>query len=89
MNFITWLVVGIIVGRVANLVMKRREGVLLDMIAGIVGASVVGLVLTPLLRLSTINQDNFSLSAVLVSVGGAVSMLAVLTLFRRRGYHLH
>ena len=88
MNFITWLVVGIIVGRVANLVMKMREGVLLDMIAGIVGASVVGLVLTPLLRLSTINQDNFSLSAVLVSVGGAVSMLAVLTLFRRRGYHL-
>ena len=89
MNFITWLVVGIIVGRVANLVMKRREGVLLDMIAGIVGASVVGLVLTPLLRLSTINQDNFSLSAVLVSVGGALSILAVLTLFRRRGYHLH
>ena len=89
MNFITWLVVGIIVGRVANLVMKMREGVLLDMIAGIVGASVVGLVLTPLLRLSTINQDNFSLSAVLVSVGGAVSMLAVLTLFRWRGYHLH
>ena len=89
MNFITWLVVGIIVGRVANLVMKMREGILLDMIAGIVGASVVGLVLTPLLRLSTINQDNFSLSAVLVSVGGAVSMLAVLTLFRRRGYHLH
>jgi len=89
MNFITWLVVGIIVGRVANLVMKMREGILLDMIAGIVGASVVGLVLTPLLRLSTVNQDNFSLSAVLVSVGGAVSMLAVLTLFRRRGYHLH
>ena len=89
MNFITWLVVGIIVGRVANLVMKMREGILLDMIAGIVGASVVGLVLTPLLRLSTINQNNFSLSAVLVSVGGAVSMLAVLTLFRRRGYRLH
>ena len=88
MNFITWLVVGIIVGRVASLVIGTREGILLDIIAGIVGASVVGLVLTPLLRLSTINQNNFSLSAVLVSVGGAVILLAVLTLFRRRGYHL-
>jgi uncharacterized membrane protein YeaQ/YmgE (transglycosylase-associated protein family) len=88
MNFITWVVVGIIIGRVANLFIGTRENLLLDIIAGIVGASVLGLGLTPLLRLSLINQNNFSLSAVLVSMGGAVILLTVLTMFRRRGYLL-
>jgi uncharacterized membrane protein YeaQ/YmgE (transglycosylase-associated protein family) len=42
-------------------------------------------VLTPLLGIGTINQNNFSLPAMLVSVGGTVILLAVLSLFRRRG----
>ncbi|HXV43143.1 MAG TPA: GlsB/YeaQ/YmgE family stress response membrane protein [Anaerolineae bacterium] len=88
MNFIMWLIVGIIVGRLASLLVGTREGLLLDIIAGIVGAFVAGLVLTPLVGISTINQNNFSLPAVLVSVGGAVMLLAVLTFFRRQGYRL-
>jgi uncharacterized membrane protein YeaQ/YmgE (transglycosylase-associated protein family) len=88
MNFIMWLIVGTIVGRLAGSLIGQREGLVLDIIVGIVGAFVAGIVLTPLLGISTINQNNFSLPAMLVSVGGAVILLAVLNLFRRRGFRL-
>jgi uncharacterized membrane protein YeaQ/YmgE (transglycosylase-associated protein family) len=88
MNFIMWLVVGVIVGRVASLLTGTREGLLLNIIVGIVGAVVAGFGVTPLVGISTINQNNFSLPAVLVAVGGAVILLTVLNLFRRRGYRL-
>lgn len=85
MNFIIWLIVGAIVGWVAGSLMGTREGLLINILVGIVGAFVAGLVLTPYLGISTINQNNFSLPAMLVSVGGAVTLLAVLSLLRRRG----
>ena len=85
MNFIIWLIVGAIVGWVATSLMGQREGLLMNIIVGIVGAFVAGLVLTPLLGIGTINQNNFSLPAMLVSVGGAVILLFVLSLFSRRG----
>lgn len=85
MNFIIWLIVGAIVGWVANSLMGNREGLLVNIIVGIVGAFVAGLVLTPLLGIGTINQSNFSLPALLVSVVGAVILLAVLNIFRRQG----
>jgi uncharacterized membrane protein YeaQ/YmgE (transglycosylase-associated protein family) len=65
--------------------MGQRDGLLMNIIIGIVGAFVAGIVLTPLLGIGTINQNNFSLPAMLVSVGGAVILLFVLSLFRRRG----
>ena len=85
MNFIMWLIVGAIVGWVANSLMGNREGLLVNIIVGIVGAFVAGLVLTPMLGIGTINQNNFSLPAMLVSVGGAIILLAVLSLLRRPG----
>jgi len=89
MNFIIWLVVGAFVGWVASSLMGQREGLLMNVIVGIVGAFVAGLLLTPYFGISTINQNNFSLPAMLVSVMGAIILLAVLSLFRRRGgFHL-
>ena len=43
MNFIMWLAVGVIVGRLASLFIGTREGIVLDIIVGIVGAFVAGL----------------------------------------------
>jgi uncharacterized membrane protein YeaQ/YmgE (transglycosylase-associated protein family) len=83
MNFIIWLIAGAIVGWVAGSLMETR-GLLINIIVGIVGAFVAGVVLTPLLG-STISQNNFSFPAILVSVGGAITLLAVLSLFRQRG----
>jgi len=85
MNFIIWLIVGAIVGWIATSLMGQREGLLINILVGIVGAFVAGLLLTPYLGIGTINQSDFSLPALLVSVAGAVILLAVLNLFRRRG----
>jgi uncharacterized membrane protein YeaQ/YmgE (transglycosylase-associated protein family) len=88
MNLIIWLIVGAVVGWVASSLMGQRKGLLMNIIIGIVGAFVAGIVLTPLLGIGTINQNNFSLPAMLVSVGGAVILLFVVSLFRGRGLRL-
>lgn len=86
MNFIIWLIVGGLVGWVASIIMKTnaQQGLVLNIIVGIVGAFVAGLVLTPLLGIGTINQSNFSLPALLVSLGGAVILLFIVSLFQGR-----
>jgi uncharacterized membrane protein YeaQ/YmgE (transglycosylase-associated protein family) len=88
MNFIIWLIVGGIVGWVASIVMgtNGQQGLLLNIIVGIVGAFVAGLVLTPLFGIATINQNNFSLPGLLVSLTGAIILLAVVSLFRSSGF---
>ena len=88
MNLIMWLVVGAIVGRVASLLIGTKNSLIVDIIVGIIGAFVAGLLVTPLLGVSTINQNPFNFPAMLVSAGGAVILLMVLYLFRRRGYRL-
>ena len=83
-NFLVWLIVGAVIGYVATSLMGRREGLLLNIIVGIVGAFVAGLVLTPYLGIGTINQNDFSLPALLVSLLGAIILLAVVNLLTRR-----
>jgi uncharacterized membrane protein YeaQ/YmgE (transglycosylase-associated protein family) len=87
MNFIIWLIVGGIVGWVASLIMRTsgQQGLILNVLVGIIGAFVAGLVLTPLLGIATINQSDFSLPALIVSVVGAVILLAVVNLLQGRG----
>ena len=85
MNFIVWIIVGALVGWVASIIMRTnaRQGLLLDIVVGIVGAFLAGLVLTPLFGIGTINQNDFSLPALLVSLLGAVLLLAIVRLVRR------
>jgi uncharacterized membrane protein YeaQ/YmgE (transglycosylase-associated protein family) len=84
-NFIVWIVVGGILGWIASMIMgnDRSQGTLLNIIVGIVGALLAGLVLSPLLGVSTINEGNFSIGSLLVSLGGAVILLAIVNLIRR------
>ncbi len=86
MNFIIWLIVGGLVGWVASIVMgtNRQQGILMNVIVGILGAFLAGIVLTPYFGISTINQSNFSLPALLVSLVGAIILLAVVSLFSGR-----
>ena len=85
MNFIIWLIAGAVVGWVASMLMhtNSQQGLLLDIVVGIVGAFVAGFLLSPLFGVGTINQNNFSLPALLVSLLGAIILLAVVKLFRR------
>ena len=89
-NFIVWLIVGALIGWVASLIMKTnsRQGLIGDIIVGIVGAFVGGLILSPLFQISTINESNFSLPALLVSLGGAVILLLIFKLLRKIGWVL-
>jgi len=77
---------GGIVGWLASILMKTdaQQGLLLNVLVGIVGAMVGGWLISPLVGVATINQDNFSLPGLLVSFVGAVILLAVVNLFRRR-----
>jgi uncharacterized membrane protein YeaQ/YmgE (transglycosylase-associated protein family) len=87
MNILIYLIIGAFVGWVASRIMgtDRQQGLLLNIVVGIVGAFVAGWFISPLLGISTINQGNFSIPALLVSLGGAVILLAVINLFRRGG----
>ena len=84
-NFIVWIIVGGLIGWVASLVMRTdaQQGTLLNIVVGIVGAFLAGQFLTPLLGPSTINQGNFSLPGLLISLLGAVILLAIVNLVRR------
>lgn len=82
-NFIIWIIVGGIIGWIASLIMRTHEGALLNVIVGIVGAFLAGLLLTPLFGISTINSDNFSLPSLLLSLLGALILLAIANLVRR------
>jgi len=84
-NFLVWIIVGALIGWVASSLMGRREGLLLNIIVGIAGAFIGGLLLTPYFGITTINQNNFSLPALLVSLMGAIILMAVVNVFSRRG----
>ena len=85
MNLIIWLVIGGLIGWLASMVMKTdgQQGVILNVVVGIVGAMLGGWLISPLVGVGTINQDNFSLPALLVSFVGAVILLAIVNFFRR------
>lgn len=85
MNFIIWIVVGGILGWLASLVMRTdaQQGMLLNVIVGIVGALLGGWLLAPLFGTGTINQNDFSISSLLVSFLGAIVLLAIVNLLRR------
>ena len=85
MNIIIWLVIGGVIGWIASLIMKTdgQQGLFLNVIVGIVGAMVGGWLISPMLGIATINQDNFSLPAMAVSLVGALILLALVNLLRR------
>ena len=60
-----------------------QQGVVLNVVVGIVGALVGGWLLSPLFGAGTINQNDFSLASLVVSLLGAIILLAVVNLLRR------
>jgi uncharacterized membrane protein YeaQ/YmgE (transglycosylase-associated protein family) len=86
MNFIIWLVVGGLIGWVASLIMRTdaQQGLLLNIVVGIIGALLGGWLISPLIGEGTINSGDFSVGGLVVSLLGAVILLAIVNLFRRR-----
>ena len=86
-NFIVWIFAGVVIGWLVNRIRSTREGLALNIILSVVGACAAGWFPTPLLGISPLNEDYFSLPALLVSLVGAVSLLVIIALFRRGKLH--
>jgi uncharacterized membrane protein YeaQ/YmgE (transglycosylase-associated protein family) len=85
MNIILIIIIGGILGWLASLVMRTdaQQGILLNIVVGVVGAVVAGFLITPLLGEGTITQGDFSIGSLFVSFLGALVLLAIVNLLRR------
>ena len=82
MSFILWLVIGGVVGWLASLIMRTdgQQGILLNIVVGIVGAFIAGLIFSR----GNINQGSpLDITNILVSLVGAVILLGIVNLIRR------
>jgi uncharacterized membrane protein YeaQ/YmgE (transglycosylase-associated protein family) len=59
-----------------------QQGILLNVVVGIVGAFIGGWLISPMVGMGTINEG-FSIGSLVVSLIGAVILLAIVNLFRR------
>ena len=80
MGIILWLIVGGVVGWLASIVMRTdaQQGILLNIVVGIAGAALAGL----LFNRGTIN-DGLTVGTFLISLLGAIVLLAIVNLVRR------
>ena len=84
MGILVWLIVGGVCGWLASIIMRTdaQQGILLNVIVGIVGALLAGFIVSPMIGVGTINEG-ISVATFLVSLLGAVILLAIVNLFRR------
>ena len=85
MNLIIYLIAGAIVGYVASRIMHTngQQGLILDIVVGVVGAFLAGYFLTPLFHVGTIN-DAITLPTMLVTLAGSVILLWLYKMVVRR-----
>jgi uncharacterized membrane protein YeaQ/YmgE (transglycosylase-associated protein family) len=81
MGIIMWLIVGGVIGWLASIIMRTdaQQGIFLNIAVGIVGAFIGGLILTG----GSINNVGLTLTSFLVSLLGAIVLLAIVNLVRR------
>lgn len=80
MGILLWLIVGGIVGWLASIVMRTdaQQGIVLNIVVGVVGAMIAGFVFNA----GNINEG-LSTQSFLMSLLGAIILLAIINLFRR------
>jgi len=83
MNIIIYLVAAAIIGWIASEIMRDRSSLLINIVVGIVGAFLAGYFLSPMLNVGTIN-DAVNLQTMLVTLVGAIIVIALVHLVRRR-----
>lgn len=79
MGIILWLIVGAVVGWLAGMIMRDNNGVLMNIVVGIVGAAIGGFLFAG----GTINNSPLTVSSFITSLIGAVILLAIVNLVRR------
>jgi uncharacterized membrane protein YeaQ/YmgE (transglycosylase-associated protein family) len=86
MGIILWLIIGGVVGWLASIVMRRdgSQGIILNIVVGIVGALLGGALIGPIVGAPSINSGVISIGSLLVSFLGAVVLLAIVNLISRK-----
>jgi len=85
MGIIILLIVGGIIGWLASLIMRTdaQQGILLNIVVGIVGSVLAGLLLSPLFGAAPITSGGITITSLIISLLGAIVLLAVVNLIRR------
>jgi len=85
MNIIIYLIAGAIVGYIASRIMRTnsQQGLILDIVVGVIGAFLAGYFISPLLGIGTIN-DAITIPTMLVTLLGSVVLLWIYKMVVRR-----
>lgn len=81
MGILIWLVIGGVIGWLASIIMRTdgQQGIILNVVVGIIGAFLGGLILSR----GDINDSPLTVMSFLVSLAGAIILLAIVNLVRR------
>jgi uncharacterized membrane protein YeaQ/YmgE (transglycosylase-associated protein family) len=82
MNLLIYLIVAAAIGWVATELMHDRSNLLINIIVAVIGAFLAGYFLSPIFKVGTIN-DAITIPTMLVTLLGAVILLAIVHLVRR------
>lgn len=83
MNLLIYLIAAAVIGWVATELMHDRSNLLINIVVAIVGAFLAGYFISPILNVGTIN-DAITIPTMLVTLLGAVILLAIVRMIRRR-----
>lgn len=81
MGIILWLIIGGVIGWLASMIMRTdaQQGIFLNIVVGVIGAFLGGLIFSG----GSINNAPLTIYSFLVSLLGAVVLLAIVNLARR------
>ncbi|HEX7592081.1 MAG TPA: GlsB/YeaQ/YmgE family stress response membrane protein [Candidatus Limnocylindrales bacterium] len=82
MTLVAWIVVGAIAGFLASEIMGTREGLVLMIVLGIVGAVVGGWVASDVFKIADVTGIN--LTSIVVAIVGAIIVILVVNSFSGR-----
>ena len=85
MTLILIIIIGGILGWLASIIMRTdaQQGIILNVVVGVIGAVLGGLLLAPMLGGGSITTGDFSVPNLLISLLGAVVLLGIVNLVRR------
>ena len=81
LGIIGWIVIGIVAGWLAEQIMGRNHGLITNLVVGVVGALIGGFLASNVMGIPV---EGFNLMTLLVAVVGAVILLFLLGLVKRR-----
>jgi len=81
LGIIGWIIIGIVAGWLAEKVMGRSHGLVTNLVVGVVGALIGGFVAQNLLGVPV---GGFNIVTLIVAFGGAVLLLFLIGLMKRR-----